>query len=71
MDRRNFLRNGGRLLMLGGLAAGTAWLVAGGQVGKPGSCGIATRCNGCSRISRCTGDQAVQFRKNPDKEKVG
>lgn len=71
MDRRNFLRNGGRLLMLGGMAVGTAWLVAGGQVGRPGSCAVSSRCNGCSKLSGCSDDQAVRFRKNPEKEKVG
>jgi hypothetical protein len=71
MDRRNFLRNGGRLLMLGGMAAGTGWLVSRGQVGKPGSCSIASRCNGCSKLSGCSDDQAVQFRNSPETEQAG
>jgi hypothetical protein len=62
MNRRNFFKNSGRFLLLGGMAAGTAFLVVNGQVEPTGSCRVAAQCNGCSKLSGCSEDQAELHR---------
>lgn len=63
MDRRNFFRSGGRVLILGGLAAGATFLAVNGQIKDTGTCGVASQCNGCSKLSACKEDQAVEFQE--------
>ena len=62
MERREFFKKGGRLLLLGGMAAGSAFLVFNGQVEKTGSCKVAAHCKGCSKLTGCKNDQAISFR---------
>lgn len=63
MERREFFRKGGRLLLLSGMAAGSAYLVINGQVEKTGTCKVASHCNGCSKLAGCSEEQAAGFRK--------
>jgi hypothetical protein len=62
MERREFMRKGGRFLLLGGMAAGSAYLVINGQVEKSATCKIASHCKGCSKLSACSDDQATDYR---------
>jgi hypothetical protein len=63
MDRRNFFKSGGRLLLLGGMAAVTGYLAVNGKLEKSGTCKIASHCRGCSKLKACSEDQATGFRK--------
>jgi hypothetical protein len=67
MDRRNFFRKSGRLLLLGGMAGAAAYLVANGQVQKTGTCGISDRCGGCKKLASCGFEQATEYLSNGEK----
>ncbi len=63
MDRRNFFKSGGRLFLLGGMAAFTGYLAVNGQVEKRGTCKIASHCKGCTKLTACSDEQATGYRK--------
>jgi hypothetical protein len=63
MERREFFRKGGRLLLLSGMAAGSAYLVINGQVEKSGFCKVASHCKGCSKLTGCVEEQAAGYRQ--------
>jgi len=62
MERRELFKNAGRLLMLGGFAAGTGYLWHQDKLVTSGKCSIATNCKGCGKNSSCSLDQAEQYR---------
>jgi len=64
MERREFMRKGSRFLLLGGMAAGSAYLAINGQVEKSAACKIASHCKGCSKLSGCNDEQATGYRKS-------
>ena len=51
MDRKEFLKTGGRLLLLGGITASTGYLVLNKQV--KASCEISTTCKDCIILNDC------------------
>jgi len=62
MKRRGFFTTGARLLMLGGFAAASGYLVLQGKVTRSQAvCGTGSVCNGCSRLSGCSEDQAIAY----------
>lgn len=64
MERRDFIRNGGRLFFLGGIAAGIGYLMANGKIEKYGQCKIASTCKGCAKVTLCNDWQADKFRQH-------
>lgn len=49
-------------MMLGGFAAGTAYLWSEDKLVKSGKCSIATNCRSCGKNSSCSLEQAEAFR---------
>jgi hypothetical protein len=66
MVRREFFIKAVRLLMLGGMTAAAAYLVAERKVSLTAQCGLAQSCTGCSRYSGCNEQQARNLRDNSD-----
>lgn len=63
MERRRFFRTGARLLMLGGFAAASGYLVLQGKVTRSQAvCRTGSVCNGCSKLTDCSDDQAIAYR---------
>ncbi len=62
MERRDFIKNGGRLFLLGGLATGIGYLASKGQISQPGQCKISSNCAGCSKVLKCNYKKAEQYR---------
>ena len=67
MERRGFFKTGARLLMLGGFAAASGYLVWQGRVTRSQAvCGTGSVCNGCSKLSDCSDDQAIAYRNTKE-----
>lgn len=50
--------------MLGGFAAASGYLVLQGKVTRSQAvCGTGSVCNGCSKLTDCSDEQAIAFRK--------
>ena len=69
-DRRSFLRDGIRMLVLGGMAV--TGIVLGSRRRSEGSlsaCPAGRACRNCSRLPGCRDPQADRFRKvgSPDR----
>lgn len=49
--------------MLGGFAAASGYLVLQGKVTRSQTvCGKGSVCNGCSKLTDCSDDQAIAYR---------
>lgn len=51
MDRKEFLKTGGRLLLLGGITASAGYLVLNKQV--KASCEVSSTCKDCLKLTDC------------------
>jgi hypothetical protein len=51
MNRKEFLKTGGRFLMLGGMAASTGYLIFNKQV--KAECTVSPTCKNCIKLSDC------------------
>ena len=58
MERRAFIRKGGRILIFSGMAAGTAFLTFSGRVASPVDCDRYDLCKKCKESSACHKFQA-------------
>lgn len=58
MNRKEFFKTGGRLLILGGLATSTGYLAINKKIDK--SCTISPSCGKCGRFSNCDLPQAKE-----------
>jgi hypothetical protein len=65
MNRKKFIQTGGRLLLLGGLAASTGYLVVNRKV--TASCSVSPTCQNCGKFESCVLPQAEEV-KNGKKE---
>jgi len=51
MDRKDFLKTSGRLLLLGGITTSAGYLVLNKQVAA--TCSISPTCKDCGKLSDC------------------
>lgn len=51
MDRKEFLKTGGRLMLLGGIAASTGYLFLNNRVDA--KCTVSSTCVNCGKFSKC------------------
>lgn len=58
MDRKDFFRSAGRLLMLGGLVAASGYLVVNKKVTS--GCVESGLCRNCGKFSKCTLPEAQE-----------
>jgi hypothetical protein len=64
MDRKEFIRTSGRLIILGFLTALSAAFILKRQVSVPKTCDKAGQCNGCASLLSCNLPEAVKLRKD-------
>ncbi|MDD2381460.1 MAG: hypothetical protein WCY58_03595 [Mariniphaga sp.] len=62
MNRKVFIRTTGRIFFLGGLAAATGYLVAGGKVDA--TCSKSAACQKCRKYTDCELPLALETRQN-------
>jgi len=60
MDRKDFFKTTGRLLILGGITASAGYLVVNNKVSA--SCSVSPTCNSCGKFSKCELPQAKDVR---------
>ena len=58
MNRKEFIKTGGRLLMLGGISASAGYLILNNKV--TASCSVSPTCNNCGKYSKCELPQAKE-----------
>ncbi|HRX11904.1 MAG TPA: hypothetical protein P5210_09665 [Draconibacterium sp.] len=56
MNRKEFFKTAGRLLILGGITASAGYLVLNNKV--TASCSVSPTCNSCGEFSKCELPQA-------------
>ena len=64
MNRNEFFRATGRVLLLGGFIFSGVYLAEKHKITGPGNCTSNNLCSGCSRIERCKLPEADKFRSN-------
>ncbi|SHF68922.1 hypothetical protein SAMN05444274_107195 [Mariniphaga anaerophila] len=60
MDRKEFLKTGGRILILGGMAATTGYLVVRKKVDA--TCSVSPACQRCGKFAKCELPQAKEVK---------
>jgi len=60
MNRKEFIRSGGRVLILGGMAVSTGYLFAKRKVDL--TCTTSSTCKECSELSACKLPQAKELK---------
>jgi hypothetical protein len=60
MKREEFIRTGGRILILGAMAALTTWLTV--RRDPDTDCSVSPACKNCSKVSDCELPQAEKER---------
>ena len=65
MDRKDFFKTGGRLLLLGGLTATSGYLVFNKKV--TGACSVSPTCQNCGKFTACELPQAKEERDGKEK----
>ncbi len=58
MNRKDFLKAGGRILILGGMAVSTGYLIVNDQVDT--TCSVSPTCKKCGKLSGCDLPQAKE-----------
>lgn len=61
MKRKEFLKTGGRLLILGGMVATTGYLVVSQKVDT--TCSVSTACQKCGEFAQCELSQALETKQ--------
>jgi hypothetical protein len=61
MDRKDFFKTTGRLLILGGITASTGYLVLNKKV--TASCSVSPTCKNCGEFSKCELPQAKEVKE--------
>jgi len=66
MDRKEFIRNSGRWMILGALVVFTGGLATRNRISAKGdACRITSgRCRGCAILTSCNLPDAVKYRNN-------
>jgi positive regulator of sigma E activity len=62
MNRKEFLKTGGRILILGAMAATTGYLVVNQKVDA--TCSVSSACQKCGQFAKCELPQAIETKKN-------
>ncbi len=65
MNRKDFFITGGRLILLGGIAASTGYLIVNNKVSA--SCDVSPACNSCGIAANCINPEVKTAR---EKEKT-
>ncbi len=65
MNRKKFIQTGGRLLLLGGIAASTGYLVVNKKVTT--ACSVSPVCENCGKFSKCELPQAKEVKNGKEK----
>ncbi|MBW6534694.1 MAG: hypothetical protein K0B11_06770 [Mariniphaga sp.] len=60
MNRKEFFKTGGRILILGAMAATTGYLVVNQQVDT--TCSVSPACQKCGQFAKCDLPQAMETR---------
>jgi len=60
MNRKDFFRTGGRLLLLGGITTSAGYLLVNKKV--TASCTVSPTCNNCGEFSKCELPQAKEVK---------
>ena len=69
MNRKEFLKTGGRILILSGMAATTGYLVVNQKVDA--TCSVSPACQKCGQFAKCDLPQAIEIKQNgKSKEKT-
>ncbi|BAX82113.1 hypothetical protein [Labilibaculum antarcticum] len=67
INRREFLRNGFRGLLLGGLAVMSGTLILRNYGGEEASCDFDFLCQGCDKLKACRLPEGEKFRTKVSK----
>ncbi|MCA1758385.1 MAG: hypothetical protein LC658_01330 [Bacteroidales bacterium] len=62
MNRKEFFRTGGRILILGAMAATTGYLVVNQKVDT--TCSVSPACQKCGQFVKCELPQAIETKQN-------
>jgi len=62
MERRDFIRRWGRIVLLGGIAGTAGYLAFSGRVSGDAVCAAPGRCGSCSQYTSCKDSK----RQNPE-----
>lgn len=60
MNRKEFFKTTGRLLILGGITASAGYLVAGRKV--TAACSVSPSCENCGKFAKCKLPQAKEVK---------
>lgn len=61
MNRKEFLKTGGRLLIFSGMAATTGYLVVNQKVDT--TCSVSPACQKCGQFAKCELPQAIETKQ--------
>lgn len=61
MNRKEFIKTGGRFLILGGMAATTGYLVVNKKVDA--TCSVSSACQNCGEFVKCDLPQAIETKQ--------
>lgn len=60
MNRKDFFKTGGRLLILGGITASAGFLIVNNKVSA--NCSVSPTCKSCKKISNCENPKVKEER---------
>jgi len=65
MDRKEFFKTSGRLLILGGIVISAGYLVVNNKVSA--SCSVSPTCKNCGKVSACENPEIKEARDGKEK----
>ena len=65
MNRKEFIRTSGRLLIIGGMAASSAYLLVNKKVSA--TCSVSPTCENCGKVSNCVNPEVKEVRNGKEK----
>ncbi|RIH65040.1 hypothetical protein D1164_10650 [Mariniphaga sediminis] len=66
MNRKEFIKTGGRILILGAMAATAGYLVVHKKVDT--TCSVSPACQKCGQFARCELPQAAETKQNEQQQ---
>jgi hypothetical protein len=70
MDRKEFIRDSGRWIILSLLTIFTAGFVLRRRISLEDTCSISGQCRGCSSLSYCNLPEAIKLRKDEEEKGI-
>ncbi|NQU86742.1 MAG: hypothetical protein HQ541_13370 [Mariniphaga sp.] len=64
MKRREFVKNSGRWLILGGIGAIVIYFSVNNRIASASECTISPVCNSCNRFAKCALPQAEKQKED-------